>query len=510
MNSRVLLRTAIACFLWCSVNVTANLVITNFGTSAVLADIALPKIFSDHMVLQRDSNIKVWGTADVGQKLIVKFNGIEAKATANAQGDWSVAIKTHDPGGPYELEVVAEEGQPKVVFSDVMVGEVWLCSGQCNMAFPVAKSLNAENEIDNAKNFPELRLFSVEGHGSTESLGDFTKVVPWSVCSPETVKDFSAAGYFFGREIIKELKKNEVYKGVTIGLIDASWEGTVCEAWASRGSMDKVTELAPLLRQWDENDEPTSPNRPGNVFNGMIAPITDFPIRGAIWYQGEANLDRADQYRTLFPTLIKDWRQQFGVGDFPFYFVQLAPHRWEQKPPELLAEIRDAQLNTLKSVTNTRMIVTTDIGNLQEINPKNKQVIGRRLAIAALTDVYADQLTIESKSLGHCGPIYEARSTKGNEILLTFTNAEGGLKVRNDESELNCFTICGEDKKFVPAVAKIDGQRILVSSPEIEFPKEVRFGWDDSAQPNLVNAQGLPASPFRTDEFPLISEGREF
>ena len=505
MNSRVSLRIAIACLIWCGIGV-----ISDAGSTFVQADISLPKIFSDHMVLQRDSNIKVWGTADIGQKLVVKFNGAEAKATANAQGSWSVAITTAGPGGPYELEVIAEEGQPKVVFNDVMVGEVWLCSGQCNMALPVSNSLNAKNEIDNSKNFPELRLFSVDGHGSTEALGDFPKVVPWSVCSPETVKEFSAAGYFFGREIIKELKKNENYKGLTIGLIDASWEGTVCEAWTSRAAMDEVGELAPLLRQWDENDEPTSPNRPGNVFNGMIAPITDFPIRGVIWYQGEANLNRGNQYRVLLPTLINDWRKQFGIGDFPFYFVQLAPYRWKQKPPELLAEVRDAQLKTLKSVPNTRMIVTTDIGDLQNINPKNKQVIGRRLAIAALTDVYADQLDGESKSLSHCGPIYEARSTKGNEILLTFTNAEGGLKIRNGDSELNCFTICGDDNKFVPAIAKIDGQRILVSSPDVGSPKEVRFGWNDSAQPNLVNAQGLPASPFRTDELPLISEGREF
>ncbi len=502
MNPRVLFRLAL---------MLLSGLVAGFATSELsLADISLPKIFSDHMVLQRNSKVKVWGTAEVSQKLIIKFNGSEAKATANAQGNWSVVITTNEAGGPYALEVEAEEGQPKVVFNDVMVGEVWLCAGQCNMSAPVLNSLNAENEIDGSKNFPELRLFAVEGHSSTEPLGDFPKVVPWSVCSPETVKDFSAVGYFFGREIIKELKQKKDYKEITIGLIDASWKGTVCEAWTSRAAMDKVEGLAPLLRQWDENDEPTSPNRPGSVFNGMIAPITKFPIRGVVWYQGEANVDRGDQYRTLFPTLIEDWRQQFGQGEIPFYFVQLAPFRWEQKPPELLAEIRDAQLNTLNSIPNTRMVVTTDIGDLQDINPKNKQVVGRRLAIAAITDVYADLVNDQSKTLRHCGPIFEAMSTNNNQITLTFKNSADGLKIRSGETELDCFTICGKDNKFVPATAKIDGHRILVSSSEIDAPVAVRFAWEDSAQPNLVNDQGLPASPFRTDDFPLISEGRDF
>ena len=406
-------------------------------------------------------------------------------------------------GGPYELEVVAEEGEPKVIFSDVMVGEVWLCSGQCNMEWEVSKSLNAETEIEQSKDFPMLRLFKVGDGASPQPLEDFVKVEPWSVCSPETVKDFSAIAYFFGKEISKELKD------VPIGLIDASWEGTVCEAWTSRAAMDKVAALAPLLKHWDENDDPTSPNRPGNLYNSMIAPLKGFPIRGALWYQGEANHGRGKQYATLLPTLINDWRANFGQGDFPFYFVQLAPFRYNQKPPESLPEIWDAQLKTLKSVPNTQMVVTTDVGSPEELNPKNKQLVGSRLALIALGDVYKSSLP-EDQDRAFSGPIYESMSTNKNRIRITFKHTDGGLRIRDDEKELTWFTICGEDQVFVKATATIAGDSVEVTSPEIDNPVAVRFGWDDSAQPNLVNGHGLPASPFRTDDFPLISEGRDF
>jgi sialate O-acetylesterase len=479
-------------------------ILTWCGLSSELrGDISLPKIFSDHMVLQCNTTVKIWGDADAGQKLTVKFAGVESKTTASVKGDWAVSITTPEAGGPYELEVVADEGEPKVIFSDVMVGEVWLCSGQCNMGWEVSKSLNAQTEIELSKNFPMLRLFKVGEGASPQPLEDFAKVEPWNVCTPESVKDFSGTAYFFGRELSKELE------GTPIGLIDASWAGTVCEAWTSRKSMDDVAALAPLLKHWDESDDPTSPNRPGNLYNGMIAPLKNFPIRGTIWYQGEANHGRGQQYATLFPTLIKDWRESFGVGDFPFYFVQLAPFRYNQKPPEALAEIWDAQLKTLKSVPNTQMVVTTDIGNLEDINPINKQKVGSRLALIALADVYKSQLAENRQNIVYSGPIYESMSTNGNRIRITFKHARG-LRTRSGETEITYFSICGEDKQFVPATARIEGETIEVSSEEVDNPIAVRFAWDDSAQPNLVNEQGLPASPFRTDEFPLISEGREF
>ena len=478
-------------FTWCGLS------------SDVRGDISLPKIFSDHMVLQRDTSVRIWGSADAGQKLTVKFAGTETRTTASGQGDWEVVITTPSAGGPYELEVIAERGEPKVIFTDVMVGEVWLCAGQCNMEWEVSKSLNSETEIESSKNFPMLRLFTVGDRASPQPLDDFAKVEPWNVCSPEVVKEFSAIAYFFGRELSKGLE------AMPIGLIDASWSGTVCEAWTSRKSMDDVAELAPLLKYWDERGETTSPNRPGNLYNGMIAPLKNFPIRGAIWYQGEANHGRGHQYATLFPTLIKDWRANFGVGDFPFYFVQLAPFRYNQKPPEALAEIWDAQLKTLKSVPHTRMVVTTDIGDLEHINPINKQEVGRRLAMVALGDIYRSQLVAERTNFLYSGPIYESISTNDNRIRITFKHSRG-LRIRNGENELTDFLICGEDQQFVPATATIDGETVEVSSTEVDKPIAVRFAWDDSAQPNLVNEQGLPASPFRTDEFPLISEGLDF
>jgi len=472
------------------------------SNSAVLGDISLPKIFSDHMVLQRNTKVKIWGTAEAGQKLDVKFAGKATKATADAKGNWSCLIQTAEAGGPFELEVVALKGAPKVKFSDVWVGEVWICSGQSSMK--VSQALNSETEVDQSKNFQNLRLFTVGQFASVEPMNDFAKVTSWSVCSPETVKDFSATAYFFGREVSRELKD------VKIGLIDASWGGTVCEAWTSRAAMNNVAKLAPLLKHSDENDEPTSPNRPANLYNGMVAPMTDFPIRGVIWYQGEANNGRGDQYATLFPTLIKDWRQQFGIGDFPFYFVQLAPYRYKLESPESLAEVRDAQLKTLKTVANTRMVVTTDIGNIDEIDPKNKQSIGRRLALTALADVYQESLADDKKNRVFSGPIYESATPVEGCIQISFTHAEGGLRIRNDEETLTGFTICGKDGKFVPAVAKIVGETVHVSSPEIENPVAVRFAWNDTAQPNLINQGLLPASPFRTDDFPLQSEGRDF
>jgi sialate O-acetylesterase len=368
----------------------------------------------------------------------------------------------------------------------------------------VSEALNAKTEIDLSKNYQNLRLFTVDQFASAQPLNDFTKVTSWSVCSPETVKDFSATAYFFGREVSKELKD------VKIGLVDASWGGTVCEAWASRAAMEKVTALAPLLKHSDENDEPTSPNRAANLYNGMIAPMTDFPIRGVIWYQGEANNGRGAQYATLFPTLIADWRQQFGSDDLPFYFVQLAPYRYKLESPESLAELRDAQLNTLKTVSRTGMVVTTDLGDVEEIDPKNKQSVGRRLALIALADVYKDCLAADKRDFFYSGPIFQSAEKGEHCIWITFEHAEGGLRTRNDEQTLTGFTICGKDGKFVPAVAKIVGEKVQVSSPEIEDPTEVRFAWNDTAQPNLVNQGLLPASPFRTDEFPLESEGRDF
>lgn len=503
MNPQILTRIAISC--------SCLFVAWLMGDVELHGDISLPKIFSDHMVLQRDSRVKVWGTADPNQPLVVKFAGKVVKVTATAKGDWNVVINTPGAGGPYELEVIADGGEPKVVFNDVMVGEVWLCCGQDNMELPVRKSLNAETEVEQAKNFPSLRLFSMGNYSSVEPMENIYKAIPWRVCSPESVKDFSASGYFFGRELSKKLGDPNGER-VPIGLIDVAWGGTVCEAWISRATQDGVKSLKPLLKHWDEDvAQPLSPLRPGNLYNGMIAPLKRFPIRGVIWYQGESNVGRGNQYATLLPTLIRDWRKNFGLGEFPFYFVQLAPFEYPEKPFESLAEVWDAQLKTLKSVENTRMVVTTDIGDLQQLSPPNKQEVGRRLALAALADVYADQLPEGEGRPVYSGPIFDgATVAEDGAIRVTFKYTHDGLEIRNDEPDLLGFMICGEDGKFFPAAAKIDGQRVELRSLKVKKPKFVRFGWDKDNPPNLVNSQGLPASPFRTDDFDLISKGREF
>lgn len=480
------------------------------GWGAMLrGDISISKIFTDHMVLQQNSLVKVTGTAEPGQKLQVKFAKQVSKITATDEGDWLATIRTPGPGGPFELEVSAEEGEPKIVMSNVMVGEVWVCAGH-NMELPVSKSLNAETEIELSKNFPQLRLFSVDHSASVVPLEDFAKVEPWRVCSPETVQEFSAAAYYFGRELSKGLKKEDQPIEIPIGLIDCSWEWSVCEAWSSRASLESVKSLALLLKHWDENDElPTDKNRPGNLYNGMIAPMADFPIRGVIWYQGEANHGRGHQYATLFPTLISDWRRAFGNDKMPFYFVQLAPFRYQDESPQGLPEVWDAQLRTLKSVSNTGMVVTTDIGDTQEVHPKNKQEVGRRLSLIALSDCYLDPESKPEKPIVGSGPIYSSMSANKERIRIVFKHANG-LSVRNKDETPSCFLICGEDRKFYPAEAIIDGEMVEVRSENVSNPVAVRYVWDDSAEPNLVNGAGLPASPFRTDDFPLQSEGREF
>lgn len=467
-------------------------------------DITLPKIFSDHMVLQRNSAVTIWGMAEPAQKLVITLADHKSTATADPSGHWSVLVETAAAGGPYELAVAAESGEPRVVFSDVFFGEVWLCSGQSNMEWSMKKILNSNSEIEQAKNYPNLRLFTVTHQSSPTPLQDFSKVESWRECSADSVQEFSAVAYFFGRELSRELA------GIPIGLIDSSWGGTPAEAWISRPTLESQMALAPLLEHWDKINLPNNHVNPANLYNGMLAPLTRFRIRGAIWYQGEANNGRGEQYGTLLPALISDWRNTFSDAEMPFYFVQLAPFRYQDQPTNALPEIWDAQLKTLKSVAHTGMVVTTDIGETDNIHPKNKQEVGRRLAKIALADVYRLELPQEQQAAVSCSPIYKSHTVESNRIRLIFEHVGEGLGNRLPESPLTDFQICGEDRNFVPAIAEIQGNQVIVSSAKIENPIAVRFGWTDTSEPNLINSAGLPASPFRTDDFPLESMGRSF
>lgn len=476
--------------------------ITSFVPTAIFADITLPQMFSDNMVLQRNNKTKIFGTADIKQKLSVQFGETVLNVTADGDGAWSVMMPIGEAGGPFELTVTAEAGQPQVKLSNVMVGEVWVCAGESNMHWPVSKVLNSKREIEQSINFPHIRFFTVEENVSRQPLDRFEKVVGWDVCSPDTVGDFSATAYFYARELSKQLP------GVPIGLMHASWDGTSCEAWISRPGLDKVNRFETMLEQWDSVSTEDDRNRPSVLFNGMISPIKPFPFRGVIWYQGERNNGRGQQYSALLPTLIADWRDYFRNEEMPFYFVQLAPFRYKQLPEAGLAEVWDAQFKTMQQVKHTGMVVTTDIGNADDINPKNKQEVGRRLSLIAVGNVYQKSLK-SGEPIEFSGPIYDGLSKNGNRIRLIFKHAQG-LKVRTDGEALNCFTICGEDGEFFPATAKIVGESIELHSDEVASPTAVRFGWMDTASPNLVNGAGLPASPFRTDDFPLQSTGKEF
>ena len=488
----------------CTIRVVALTLIV-FLLSAVgqcRADISLPSIFSDNMVLQRETQTKIYGTADPKQKLTVQFGEITLKTTTGADGNWSVMMPTGQAGGPFELIVTAAEGQPQVKLSNVMVGEVWLCAGESNMRWPVGKVLNAGREIGKSVDFPNIRLLCTKEKTSRLPLEQFEEVSGWNVCSPETVENFSGVGYFFARELSK------TFPDVPVGLIMVTHDGTACEAWTSRKGLEATPRFKPMLEYWDGRDD-ESQNRPNVLFNAMIAPLEEVQFRGVLWYQGETNNGRGEQYADLFPAMIADWRQYFQSPDMPFYFVQLAPYRYEQKTPESLPEIWDAQLKTFKRVKHVGMVVTTDLAIVTEPNPKNKQEVGRRLATIAACKVYRDRLPEDKRPQVCSGPVFESMQINAKKIRLTFQHADG-LKARSPDEPLTGFEVAGEDQKFVPAEAVVVDGVVELNCPAEITPVAVRFGWTDTFVSPLINSAGLPASSFRTDDFPLLSEGKDF
>ena len=639
----------------------------SLGTSA-LADVRCATIFGDHMVLQRDMEVAVWGWGDSGEHVTVHGNWApdEARTTVTgSDGRWSLRLQTPRPGGPYTLTV---KGNNEIVFEDVMVGEVWVCSGQSNMEWRVSNTNDAQAEIAAAK-YPHLRIFDVRNAISKTPAEDVAG--SWAAVTPESIPNFSAVGYFFGREIQGQM-------GIPVGLIGTNWGGTVAESWTSREGLAPYEEFAPAIdhidktlaegtssenarqRAWwahfeaeeagmsgqwmatrlDTADwkEATLPGlykdfgfgsfdgcmwyrrsvtvpaelsgqdlvlelgavddmdltflngkligstqvagrhaaarsysipakavnagrsnvitvccvdtggagaiglgsqmrlrakgskagsgfdlagtwraKPGSTMgdlggfprgdwfhanyvtalhNGMIAPIVPFGIRGAIWYQGESNRSRAAQYRRVFPGMIQDWRDKWGIGDFPFYFVQLAPYNYGPGDKGELAELREAQSMTLDLLPNTGMAVTMDIGNVGDIHPRNKQDVGERLALWALAKVHG------VSDLAYSGPAYQSMVVVGDSARLHFEHGAGLSATGGAPAN---FTVAGEDRVFHPAEAVIDGETLLVRSDAVAHPVSVRYCWGTTDVGNLFNGAGLPASSFRTDAWPPVS-----
>jgi sialate O-acetylesterase len=486
------------------------------------ADVKLPSIISDNMVLQQDSPANVWGWADPGEQITVKFADKSAAATAGSDGKWLAKLEGLTAGATGDLTVA---GKNTLTIKNVAVGEVWVASGQSNMEFTVNRGKDAEEETK-AADFPLIRMYTVKKTMAAEPAED--TVGKWQVCTPANVPGFSAVGYFFARRLYQTLKQ-------PIGVIHTSWGGTPAEYWTPKPVLASSPIFKPIFDSWDhavttypqaktkyEQDlaawteetktppapgtkPPRKPNpprgsnetdgSPGCLYNGMVAPLTPYGIRGVIWYQGEANAGNAELYKRLFPTLISSWRRAWQIEEMPFLYVQLANYmqRHEQPTDTNWARLREAQLETLE-LPHTGMAVTIDIGESADIHPKNKQDVGLRLALwAEATVYYRDQ--------PYSGPLPSGFQVEDGRVRLTLRNSED-LKA-SDGGKIKGFAIAGEDRKYYWADVEIQGDHVLVSSPQVPNPVAVRYGWDDDPDCNLINSTGLPASPFRTDDWPM-------
>lgn len=481
-----------------------------------LAQVAVPNIFSDHMVLQQKQENRVWGTAAAGEKVVVTLADQSHETTANDAGLWSIMLSELPAGGPHELTI---KGTNEIKLSDVLVGEVWICSGQSNMQWSVANSSNADLEKLTA-DYPQMRMINFPPVGSQEPIWEH-KNAKWMVCSSDTVSRFSAVGYFFGRQVHKAID-------LPVGLINNAWGGSACEAWIRRDLLERKGKYGAMLKRYDDmaaqyeelsqktdlSDEEqkklnglrnslSGNQRPANIYNGVLKSHLGYGIRGAIWYQGESNAGRAYQYRQLFPLMIQSWREEWQQGDFPFYWVQLADFRDEKSEPAESdwAELREAQTMT-SSLPNTGEAVIVDIGEGYDIHPKNKLEVGKRLARLALADVYG--ISVASRS-----PKYKSMEKNGEKIVLSFEHIDGGWRPFDTRQPVG-FAIAGEDKKFVWAEATIlPDNRIEVSTASVAEPVAVRYAWADNPICNMFDAAGLPLTPFRTDDWPGVTVNNE-
>lgn len=481
------------------------------------AEVKLPALFSDHMVLQADRPVAVWGWAAAGEAVQATIAGQKQTAATAPDGKWQMKLTPLTAGGPHTLTI---QGKNRIVVQDVLVGEVWLGSGQSNMAMTVNRAANFEQEQAAAK-LPQIRMFTVDRNPQPSPQIECKG--KWTVCSPDSIGPFSATAYFFGRQLHQDLK-------TPVGLINSSYGGTDIAAWTSLEVQTPVPQLQQQMAEWKQREatfdmtkakaayekslaawkeaaktarakgkpaprQPRAPiqplvdqNRPTNLFNGMIAPLIPYTIRGAIWYQGEHNSstpEKATLYGVQLPLLIADWRARWGC-DFPFAWVQLPNFN---RPGGTWELVRESMLKSL-SVKDTGMAITIDIGDPKDIHPQNKQDVGKRLAMWAEATVYG-------KTVACSGPLPAGHVVRGADVVVTFKHADGGLVAKG--GALRGFVIAGTDKKWLPAQARIEGPTVIVSHPEVKQPAAVRYAWCDNPDCNLYNTAGLPATPFRTD-----------
>ena len=487
----------------------------SMSSMQALADVRLPAMFGDHMVVQRDMPIHIWGEAAPGEAIKVAFAGQSAQAETTANGRWSLHLEPAAAGGPYTMRI---EGDNTIEFGDVHIGDVWIASGQSNMDWPLARSNDAAREIAAAEH-PSIRYLKVERIAAETRQEDVRGL--WRSVTPATAGEFSGVAYFFARDLQTRLD-------IPIGVIQSTWGGTPAQAWTSAEAFAFEPELATYLAQFESKREaqapdyeaaladwqqreaaalelgepvPAQPPRPRTlnptqtptqIFNGMIAPLTPYAIRGVIWYQGEnnANNREAQIYRRLFRALIEDWRREWGQGAFPFLFVQLASYA-RVAEDSMWPELREAQSHAL-GIKATGMAVTIDIGDSTDIHPGNKQEVGRRLALAARATTYGE------RDLAYSGPMYRQATREGSALRLWFDHADSGL--RAEGGSLKGFEVAGADGMFASAEARILGTSVILTNPRVPMPMVARYAWAADPEGNLVNGAGLPASPFRTKQ----------
>ena len=504
-----------------ALRIWAAIVAVVLAQSVAWAEVKPNALFSDGAVLQQGGKAPVWGAAKDGEKVTVKFCGQEVSAVAK-DGKWMVDLAPLQAGGPFTMTIA---GENTIELKNILVGEVWLCSGQSNMAMTLSGCDNAPEAAANATD-PQLHLFSVALNASDTPVSEIKG--QWQEAGPTTVPGFTAVGYFFGRDLRKALK-------MPVGIINSSVGGTPAEAWTGMETLksDPVLKVsldayAQAVAKYPEakkryeaalaafNEEaakekaegktidgrkrpripygPESFQRPCCLYDGMIVPLEPYALRGAIWYQGEGNSGRAWQYRKLLPAMIENWRKDWDNKDLAFLIVQLAPYmKIVTEPAESgWAELRESQLLTALNTPKCGLAVITDAGDPDNIHPKKKEPVGARLALAARAIAYGEKIE-------YWGPLYDSMKVEGNKAVLSFKSVAGGLVAQG--GELTGFTLCGADKKFVNAKAEIQGDTVVVSSPEVQQPVAVRYGWANCPVVNLFSKDGLPASPFRTDEW---------